>query len=231
MAKTTEAVMDLATVSETETNSQLATIQELSPLDSVFGVPGIETLKGILCPERPISIRFDCQKGIIKIVEDPVMGDVTMSILKTESFYGSFTDPTKPTELLQIWFVTESGPLPANTVLVTYIKGRSLGAFNRLISTLIAKRVNPSKGVFKPKFQSYSGDVKVNGVNTKVNYYGLTWDWEPRTDAQRERELIEVLNNPDNKAKMIDPNINNRLIMLGEQSEPPQQSEPSIEDF
>lgn len=229
MAKATGT--ELAT--EQETGSELATataIEEtaITPVSnqrlSVFNVGNLQSLKGIHCPPIPISVRGDCQKGMWKLFDDPLPGDITMSILKRESYYGAFSPMYAPSEILQIWFVAESGPLPKDTVMVTYIKERSLNAFNRLVATLIAKRTDPSTGIFKPKFQSY--DSKKSGTK----YYGLVWDWEPRTDMDREAELSAVVANHDNQLKMIDNSISNRLVLLGEQSVL-QPKEASIEDF
>lgn len=222
MAKATEALVETST--DIVTTDVTAISQNPGQRLSVFRVGNLSTLKGIHCPPIPISVRGDCQKGMWKLFDDPVAGDVTMSILKTESYYGAFSPMYAPSEIMQIWFVAESGPLPADTVMVTYIKERSLNSFNRLIATLIAKRTDPSTGIFKPKFQSY--DSKKSGTK----YYGLSWDWEPRTDLQREQELIAVVNDPENQLKMIDNSISNRLTLLGEHTPQPSH-EPSIEDF
>lgn len=218
MAKITE--MDLATVSE----STLVAVSGQRRM-SVFKTGNLINQKGILCPSVTISVRADCQKGMWKLFDDPVAGDITMSILKTENYFGAFSPMYKPAEHLQIWFVAESGPLPKDTVMVTYIKERSLNAFNRLIAKLIAERTEPSTGIFKPKFQTY--DSKASGTK----YYGLEWGWEPRTDMKRESELLAVLDNQENQLKMIDNSISNRFTLLGDTSSQESSKEPSIEDF
>ena len=223
------AKLDMAKVTGTE--SALATVESavIAPIQeqrlSVFNVGNLTSLKGIHCPPIPISVRGDCQKGMWKLFDDPVPGDITMSILKTENYYGAFSPMYAPSEILQIWFVAESGPLPSDTVMVTYIKERSLNAFNRLIATLIAKRTDPSTGIFKPKFQSF--DSKKSGTK----YYGLVWDWEPRTDMEREKELLAVVSDKENQLKMIDNSIGNRLVLLGEKEQHQQPREMTADDF
>lgn len=185
---------------------------------SVFNVAKIINEKGILCPDVVISVMADCKTGTWKLFDQPKEGDITMSILKTERYFGKLS-PIYPNDLehLQIWFVAESGNLPKDTVMVTYIKERSLNAFNRLVASLMAERIEPSGGVFKPIFKEY--------VSKKVGtqYYGLEWKWEPRTDMAREQELLAVIDSQENQLKMIDGSISNRLTLLGEQTTQPKE--------
>jgi hypothetical protein len=163
---------------------------------SVFGT---KPANEILVPEFPLGIRNDCQIGRWKIGDRPIDGDITMSIIKVARFFGDL-GTTKATDWLQVWFIAESGNLPPDTVMVTYLKTRSLGNFYFTITTLMAKGIEPASGIFKPKFEKYSGNI--DGQNT--SYYGLIWDWEPRSDPQRENKFVAVLDNIELSMKMVD---------------------------
>lgn len=196
------------------------TATKTNTLDA-FGVGDIQNNSGILVPEMTISVRADCQIGSWKLVEDAIPGDIKMSIIKVGKFYGAFSDAIRPTEFMQLWFVAEEGNLPKDTVMVTYVKTESLRNLNNLLITLIAKRINPSSGVFIPKFNKKEKMLlDETGKSSKASYYCLTWTWEPRTDDARASELSAVVSEPTNQLKMIDDSISGRLVLLGEQEEP-----------
>jgi hypothetical protein len=179
---------------------------------SVFGT---KPANEILVPEFPLGIRNDCQAGRWKIGDRPIDGDITISIIKVARFFGDLGN-TKSTDWLQVWFIAESGNLPPETVMVTYLKTRSLGNFYFTVTTLMAKGIEPASGIFKPRFEKYSGNI--DGVNT--NYYGLVWDWEPRNNPQRETQLCAILENPELFSKMTDFGATAKMALVGMESQP-----------
>ena len=176
------------------TNGQKATL-------SVFGA---KPENALVVPELPIGARNNCQSGKWVIGDQEYGSKLAMTILKFSKFFGSLGQ-TKNTIWGQIWFVAEAGELPHDVVMVTYIKGRSLSDFNRLIVSTQARGIEPAEGVFIPEFFKHSGQKPdENGVIKPINYYSLKWDWAERSDWSIIEQAAAVLADPHNLSRMID---------------------------
>lgn len=168
---------------------------------SVFG-----TLpeNAIIVPDLPIQAKNNCQSGKWTIGDEEYGSKVALTVLKFSKFFGDLGQ-AKKTLWYQIWFVVDGGELPHNVVMVTYIKGRSLSDFTRLIASVQAKGVEPAEGVFVPDFIKHSGQKPDdNGVIKPINYYSLKWDWMERSDWEIVEQAAIVLSDPQNLSRMVD---------------------------
>jgi hypothetical protein len=187
-----------------ETMSKKATI-------SVFGT---KPENAIVVPELPISAKNNCQAGKWTIGDEEYGSKLAMTILKFSKFFGSLGQ-TKHTLWGQIWFVAEGGELPHDVVMVTYVKGRSLSDFNRLVASVQARGVEPAEGVFVPDFIKHSGQKPdENGVIKPINYYSLKWDWIERSDWEMVEQAAIVLSDPQNLSRMIDLEGTREMVCL-----------------
>ena len=153
------------------------TIMADSPKINVFGS---KPANAIIVPELPLSVRNNCQSGRWTIGDQEYGSKIAMTILKFSKFFGSLGQ-TNNTLWGQLWFVAEAGDLPQGVVLVTYIKGRSLSDFNRKVTEVMARGVEPAEGIFVPEFVKHSGSKPdETGVAKPINYYSLKWDWYER---------------------------------------------------
>lgn len=156
-------------------------------LDQVFGTPAIDAIQ---VPDLlPIPIRNDCGGGYWKSGDKMLGDEFQFSIIKFSKFFGGLGNTTN-TLWGQIWLVAESGSsekITKNTVMVTYIKTRSLGDFNRLIVQLQSEGINPATGVFCPKFIRHSKGLPDGSTAT---YYSLEWEWRNRTDKDNPVEKL-----------------------------------------
>lgn len=162
----------------------------------VFGAKEPNT---IMVPRLPISVRNNCQSGAWFIGDKCYGQNVSMRIIKFQKYYGDL-GMTQKTTWGQLWFVAESGELPKDVVMVTYIKTRSLDAFMRTITEVQARGIEPGIGVFIPKFVKHTGQK--DGQVT--NYYSLDWEWEEKNDIETLQRLSAVLLDPESQALMID---------------------------
>ncbi|HEY9811550.1 MAG TPA: hypothetical protein V6D13_19660 [Halomicronema sp.] len=145
-----------------------------------INVFGSKPVNAIIVPELPLSVRNNCQSGRWTIGDQEYGSKVAMTILKFSKFFGSLGQ-TNNTLWGQLWFVAEAGDLPQGVVLVTYIKGRSLSDFNRKVTEVMARGVEPAEGIFVPEFVKHSGSKPdETGVAKPINYYSLKWDWYER---------------------------------------------------
>lgn len=126
-------------------------------------------------------------------------GEISMTILKFAKFFGNLGQ-TKNELWGQIWFVAESGELPEDVVYFTYIKTRSLDAFNRLIIQIQARGVEPAEGIFRPKFIKHSASHE----GRPTSYYSLDWTWEERSDWTTIEKASLMLSDPENLLLMND---------------------------
>jgi hypothetical protein len=150
---------------ETETGIELT--QTLSPLANVFGQRPRDG--AIFNPNPAISIRLDCRSGAIVNGDEIVAQTAEIAILNVARYFGDLGQ-TKGAEWLRIFFV--AGPkdkaLPQDTVMTSYIKTRSLGGFQRLITNLLSKNINPALGVFEISFNAHqTGDKAYKSVAFK----------------------------------------------------------------
>lgn len=162
-----------------------------------------------------LGSRNNCQSGKWVIGDKEYGSKAEMLILKFSKFFGSLGQ-TDNTLWGQVWFVAESGDLPRNTVMVTYIKGRSLRAFNRLVASVQSRGIEPAEGIFIPEFIKHSGQKPdENGLLKPINYYSLEWEWKER-QSDEEWNLVEqaaaALENHHNL--MIDMEATSGMVCL-----------------
>lgn len=178
---------------------------------SVFGA---KPKQALLVPEIPIAVRNNCQSGQWVIGDTDYGSKVSMTILKFSKFFGNLGQ-TINTLWGQIWFVAESGELPQGVLMVTYIKGRSLNDFNRLIASVQSQGVEPATGIFLPEFVKHSGQKPdENGVVKPINYYSLKWRWQERTDWSIIHQAAAVLSDENNLSRMIDLEGTRKMVCL-----------------
>ncbi|MDY6807008.1 MAG: hypothetical protein SXA11_24800 [Cyanobacteriota bacterium] len=181
------------------------------PTISVFGAKPKEAL---LVPEIPIVVRNNCQSGQWTIGDTDYGSKCSMTILKFSKFFGSLGQ-TVNTLWGQLWFVAESGELPQGVVMVTYIKSRSLGDFNRLVASVQARGVEPAVGIFIPEFVKHSGQKPdENGVVKPINYYSLKWQWKERSDWSMVEQAAVVLSDESNLSRTIDLEGTRQMVCL-----------------
>ncbi len=181
------------------------------PMINVFGSKAQDAL---LVPEIPIAVRNDCQSGKWRISDTEYGSKVSMTILKFSKFFGSLGQ-TQNTLWGQLWFVAEAGELPTGVVMVTYIKGRSLSDFNRLVASVQSRGVEPAEGIFVPEFIKHSGQKPNDeGVIKPINYYSIKWDWVERTNWGLVEQAAAVLADAHNQSRMIDLEGTSQMICL-----------------
>lgn len=145
---------------------------------NVFG-PAKEP-DAICVPNLPFSTRNNCQSGKWTIGDEDYGSKLAMTVVKFSKFFGSLGQ-THNTLWGQIWFVAEAGDIPQDVVMCTYIKGRSLSDFNRVVTEATSKGLNPADGVFVPNYVKHAGQKPdEGGVLKPINYYSLKWDWYKR---------------------------------------------------
>lgn len=168
---------------------------------SVFGA---KPKDAILVPNFPIAVRNNCQSGQWTIGDTDYGSKCSMTILKFSKFWGDLGQTLGAT-WGQVWFVAESGELPKGVVMVTYLKTQSLSDFNRLVTEVQAKGVEPATGIFIPEFvKQSSSKPDATGVIKPVNYYTLKWSWQERTDWTMVNQAAAVLADPSNLSRMTD---------------------------
>jgi hypothetical protein len=178
---------------------------------SVFGT---KPENAIVVPELPISAKNNCQTGKWTIGDEEYGSKLAMTILKFSKFFGNLGQ-TKHTLWGQIWFVAEGGEVPHDVVMVTYVKGRGLSDFNRLVASVQARGVEAAEGVFVPDFIKHSGQKPdENGVIKPINYYSLKWDWTERSDWKMVEQAAIVLSDPQNLSRMIDLEGTREMVCL-----------------
>ncbi|MBK4732354.1 hypothetical protein JJD41_21150 [Oxynema sp. CENA135] len=178
---------------------------------SVFGT---KPENAIVVPELPLAVRNNCQSGKWTIGDEEYGSKLSMTILKFSKFFGSLGQ-THNTLWGQIWFVAESGELPKGVVMVTYIKGRSLSDFNRLVASVQARGIEPAEGIFIPEFLKHSGQKPdETGVLKPINYYSLKWDWLERSEWDSLEQAAAVLSDSQNLSRMIDLESTTNMVCL-----------------
>ena len=169
-----------------------------------FSVFGAKAANELLVPEIPIAVRNNCQSGQWAIGDTDYGSKCSMTILKFSKFFGALGQ-AENTFWGQLWFIAESGELPQGTVMVTYIKTRSLNDFNRLVASVQSKGVEPATGVFVPEFVKHSGQKPDDsGVVKPVNYYSLKWSWQERKDWAIIDQAAAILSDASCLSKMVD---------------------------
>ena len=113
---------------------------------SLLSVFGSKPAGSIFNPTAPFAVRLNCQAGQLALSETEFIGNsAEISIVKVARFFGDLGN-TKRSEWLQIFYIAAPSctVLPRDTVCVSYIKTRSLAAFNQGIIRLIGEGVNPA---------------------------------------------------------------------------------------
>lgn len=99
--------------------------------------------------------------------------------------------------------------------MVTYIKGRTLNDFNRLVASVQARGVEPATGIFVPEFVKHSGQKPDdNGIVKPINYYSLKWSWSERSDWSVIDQAAAVLSDANNLSRMIDLEGTRQMVCL-----------------
>ena len=169
-----------------------------------FSVFGAKAANELLVPEIPIAVRNNCQSGQWAIGDTDYGSKCSMTILKFSKFYGALGQ-TENALWGQIWFVAESGELPKGVVMVTYLKTRSLNDFNRLVTDVQSRGIEPATGVFIPEFTKHSGSKPDDaGITKPINYYSLKWSWQERKDWAIIEQAATVLSDMSSQSRMID---------------------------
>ena len=181
---------------------------------STISVFGAKPKDAILVPNFPIAVRNNCQAGQWTIGDTDYGSKCSMTILKFSKFWGDLGQ-TQGATWGQIWFVAESGELPKGVVMVTYLKTQSLGDFNRLVTEVQARGVEPATGVFVPEFvKQSSSKPDAAGVIKPVNYYSLKWSWQERTDWTMVDQASAVLADSSNQSRMMDLEGTRNMVCL-----------------
>jgi hypothetical protein len=179
-----------------------------------FTVFGAKPKDALLVPEMPIAVRNNCQSGQWTIGDTDYGSKCSMTILKFSKFFGNLGQ-TEQTLWGQIWFVAESGELPKGVVMATYLKSRGLSDFNRLVTSVQARGVEPATGIFVPNFIKHSGQKPdESGIVKPINYYSLKWDWVERTDWAVIDQASAVLADSSNQSRMMDLEGTRNMVCL-----------------
>ncbi|WP_445246409.1 hypothetical protein [Microcoleus sp. OTE_8_concoct_300] len=191
------------------------TTQKELPAFSVFGS---KPANALLVPEIPIAVRNNCQSGCWTIGDEEYGNKCSMTIIKFSKFFGNL-GMTKQTLWAQLWFIAESGNLPHGTVMLTYIKSRSLNDFNRLVVSVQSRGIEPATGIFTPSFVKHSGQKPdENGTLRSTNYYSLKWDWAERTDFSIISQASAVLTDEKTRSNLYDFEGTREMICLDNHS-------------
>lgn len=149
-------------------------------LSNVFGT---KPENSIFNPAAPFAVRFNCQTGQLALSETEFIGNsAEISIIKVARYFGDLGN-TKRSEWLQVFYIAapSCAVLPSHTVCCSYIKTRSLSAFQQGIIKLIGEGVNPAEGIFKISFVRHSSGDR--------NYFSVKFDWRAR---QGEAEITQL---------------------------------------
>jgi hypothetical protein len=149
-----------------------------SALDLVFGS---KPQGAIFNPNPALSVRLDCRDGVLTLGDGEALGKTAeISILKLSRWFGDMGQ-TKGAEWLQLFYVgaPNDKTLPKETICVSFIKTRSLGQFQRVVTTLLASGRNPAHGIFSLSFLDH-----VTGQN---RYKSVHSEFRDRTDAEMDQ--------------------------------------------
>jgi len=181
---------------------------------SEFSVFGAKPANALLVPEIPIAVRNNCQSGCWTIGDEDYGNKCSMTIIKFSKFFGNL-GMTRQTLWAQLWFIAESGNLPHGTVMLTYIKSRSLNDFNRLVVSVQSRGIEPATGIFTPTFVKHSGQKPdENGTLRSTNYYSLKWDWSERTDFSIIDQASAVLTDEKTRSNLYDFEGTREMVCL-----------------
>lgn len=174
-------------------------------LDNVFA---LKPQGSVFNPSAPFAVRLNCQSGQLALSETEFLGNqAEISIIKVARWFGDLGN-TKRSEWLQIFYIGAPGckALPENTVCVSYIKTRSLSAFQQGITKLIGEGVNPALGVFKISFVRHSSGDR--------NYFSVKFDWRERSGEAETKQLDMIAAFLDSQPDLIDLNGTRSLLSV-----------------
>jgi hypothetical protein len=126
-------------------------------------------------------VRLDCKDGVLTLGEDEVLGKTAeISVLKLSRWFGDM-GMTKGAEWLQLFYIGAPNDkvLPKDVVCCSFIKTRSLGQLQRVVTTLLASGKNPAHGIFSLSFLDH-----VTGQN---RYKSVKFDFRDRTDDEMDQ--------------------------------------------
>lgn len=164
-------------------------------LSTVFG---IKPDNAIYNPSTPYNVRFNCQVGQVALSETEFLdSEVEISIIKVARYFGTLGN-TKNVEWFQIFYIPAPSckTLPSNTVCCSYIKTRSIGAFQQCVTRLMGSGVNPAEGIFKLSFQKHQ--------NGDRNYFSVVWNWRSRKGKPETDQLSLLANFMDSQPQLSD---------------------------
>lgn len=175
---------------------------------SLTNVFGIKPENAVFNPTTPFNVRFNCQMGQIALSETEFLGsEAEISIVKVSRFFGTLGN-TRNCEWFQVFYVATPGCkiLPSNTVCCSYLKTRSIGAFNQTVTKLMGAGTNPAEGIFKLSFQKHqSGDR---------NYFSVKWDWRSRKGKPETDQLNMVAAFMDEQPQLLDLSGTRQMICV-----------------
>lgn len=185
---------------------------------SGFSVFGAKPADALLVPEIPMAVRNNCQSGNWSIGDTDYGNKCSMTIIKFSKFFGTL-GMTSNTLWAQLWFIAESGELPQGTVMVTYIKNRSLNDFNRLVVSVQSRGIEPATGIFVPTFVKHSGQKPdESGAMRSTNYFSLKWDWAERTDFSIIEQASAILTDAKIRSNLYDFEGTREMLCLDDYS-------------
>lgn len=167
----------------------------------------------IFLGDQPFAVRNDCQVGQWKVGDDGFRGNrIEISIVKAAKFFGSL-GKAKDTFWLQLFFILAPGckELPRDTICVTYLKTRSLGAFNQKIIELMDNG-EPAEGIFIGSFLKHTNDYG--------NYFSVAWNWRSRETEDEKKQLEQIIAFMESRPLLYDLSATKGLIPLEGLSEP-----------
>ncbi len=178
-------------------------------LSTVFG---IKPDNAIYNPSTPYNVRFNCQVGQVALSETEFLdSEVEISIVKVSRYFGTLGN-TKNVEWFQIFYIPAPSckALPSNTVCCSYIKTRSVGAFQQTVTRLMGSGVNPAEGIFKLSFQKHQ--------NGDRNYFSVVWNWRARKGKPETDQLNMVAAFMDSTPQLSDLSGTRQMLCVDDLS-------------
>lgn len=172
-----------------------------------LNVFGMKPKNAIFNPATPFAVRLNCQAGQLALSENEFIGNsAEVSIIKASRFYGSL-GKTQNVEWLQLFYIAapDCQVLPQDTVCVSYIKTRSLGQFQQMITRLLGQGTNPAEGIFKISFTPHSNELG--------NYYSVKFEWRER-GAKEQAQLKLIADFLQDAPRLIDLNTTRDMVCI-----------------
>jgi hypothetical protein len=197
------------TTSTTKTRKTTAkTKPEDSALDNVFGTIPTDS---IFLPSSPYGVRLNCKDGRFAISEKDFLGEdgdvAEISIIKVSKFFGTLGKAIDK-QWMQLFYVPcpTCDFLPKNTVCCSYLKTRSMDAFNQTITKLMGEGVNPAVGIFKLRFIQHSSELG--------QYYSVGFSWRERNSEEESKQLEMIGQFMTGSPLLLDMRISSQLTCI-----------------